>query len=129
MRLLLSLMLIVLLASPVLAARGGQQGEEQATGGFEGPVRGAQAETVEKALKLAPDSRVILKGNIVASVAGEKNVYIFKDNTGEITVAITPKQFKGNTIKPDTSIQITGKIVADNPEGIKLRVSKLDPVQ
>lgn len=129
MRFLLSFALIALLATPVMAAKGDQQADEQPTGGFEGPTRAAQAETVDKALKLAPDTRVILKGNIVASIADEKNNYVFKDNTGEITIVITPKQFKGKIIKPETPVQITGKIVADNPDGVKLRVSKLAPVE
>ncbi|MBD5642109.1 MAG: NirD/YgiW/YdeI family stress tolerance protein [Desulfovibrio sp.] len=129
MRFLLSFALILLLSAPVMAAKSAQQAGEQPAGRFEGPVRGAQTETVENALKLAPDSRVVLKGHIVASMAGKKNIYIFKDDTGEITVAITPKQFGDQIIKPETEVQLAGKIISESADGVRLRVSKLDPVQ
>lgn len=132
MRYLLSFILVALLAAPAMGAKSAPQpGEEGPVGGFEGPVRGAQAETVEKALQLAHDSRVILAGNIIASVAGEKNQYIFKDATGELTIVIPPKQFKGQTINPETKVRIGGKLekgpnIAD---GARVRVNQLEIVK
>lgn len=132
MRFLLSLILVLALAAPVLASKSAPgAGEEASSGGFDGPVRGAQAETVDKALKLAPDSRVALTGNIVASVVAEKNHYIFKDSTGEMTVVIMPKQFKGARINPETRIRISGRIEKDpnNADDVRLRVAQLEIVK
>lgn len=132
MRYLLSFILVALLSAPVMAAKAApEKAEEGPIGGFEGPVRGAQAETVEKALQLAPDSRVVLEGNIIASVGGEKNQYIFKDATGEITISIPPKQFKGNTIKPETKVRIGGKLEKpqNSADGARLRVNQLEVIK
>lgn len=129
MRYILALLLAAFLALPAQAADKAARSEDNApVGGFEGPVTGAQADTVAKALKMPHDARVVLTGNITSSIAGEKNLYIFKDNTGEITAHITPRQFKGNTVTPSTNIQISGKL--DKPEtpqsAAKVKVNKLD---
>lgn len=132
MRYLFSLILVALLSCPVMAAKNVPEAtNEEPVGGFEGPVRGAQAETVEKAMKLAQDSRVVLAGNIIASIAGEKNQYIFKDATGEMTVLITPKQFRGLVINPDIKVQLSGKIekTANAPDQARLRVSQLELIK
>lgn len=137
MRYFISFLLVLLLAAPTMAAKGaGEGGEEGPASWFEGPVRGAQAETVEKAMKLAQDSRVVLTGHIVASVAGEKNQYIFKDASGEMTVIITPKQLKGKLapdarITPEVQVRLSGKIdkTANAPENVRLRVGQLEVVK
>ena len=51
MRLLLSCVMVLALAFPVMAAQGGFQGPGQAPGGFQGPTSGVRADTVAKALK------------------------------------------------------------------------------
>lgn len=131
MRYFLSLILMLMLAAPAMAAKGSaDDADEGNIGRFEGPVRGAQAETVEKAMTLAQDSRVVLVGNIVASLAGEKNQYVFKDATGEITVVIPPKQFK-ELIKPETKVRISGKVEkpANAPDSVRVRVSQMEVIK
>lgn len=127
MRYILAIALALMLAAPVLAAKKEAAAPEY-TGGFDGPVRGTEAETVEKALKLGADSRVVLIGNIVASIAGEKNQYAFKDATGEMPVVIGQKVFKDNRVTPEMKVQIIGKIEKDgsNPESVRLRASQLE---
>lgn len=131
MRYFMAIFLVLALSAPVMAAKGASTAEETATGGFEGPVRAAQTETIENALKMPEDSPVKLTGNIIASVEGDKNVYIFKDSTGEIPVIITPRQFKDTKVTPSTKLIITGKITkpAGSPDKIQIRVSKLVTIE
>lgn len=129
MKFLTTLILALVLAMPAFAAKSADG--DAPTGRFEGPVRGAQAETVEKAMKMPQDSRVLLQGNIVASVAGEKNQYIFRDATGEMTVIITPKNFRDNVITPETKVRLSGKLdkTANSPDTARLRVSQLEIIK
>lgn len=130
MRFVLALILMLGLAAPVMAAK--SETEPAAVqGGFEGPVRRAQEETVEKALGLAPDTLVTLNGNIIESVEGEKNLYIFKDATGEMPVQISPKVFSQipTKITPAMRVSIGGKIVKDAnnaADSVRLRVNRLE---
>lgn len=129
MKYLMTLMMIAMLAAPAFAAKGGKNVDEPILGGFEGPVRGAKAETVDKAITLDQDATVLLTGNIVASMAGEKNTYAFKDATGEVNVVITPKQFKEQKITPVTKVQISGKIDKKDREEPRIRVTKLEIIK
>ena len=62
----------------------------QATGGFEGPSASQlAATTVQEALDLNDEAKVVLQGNIVNSLGDEK--YTFKDATGEIVVELMMK--------------------------------------
>lgn len=132
MRFVLALILMLGLVAPVMAAKSGSQPTPE-QGGFEGPVRRAPAATVEKALGLAHDSRVTLNGNIIQSVEGEKNLYIFKDASGEIPVVITPKQFSQFTTKitPGMKVSVGGKIIKDAnaPDPVRLRVNRLEIIK
>lgn len=132
MRFLLALILMLGLAAPAMAAKGGTE-PAPLQGGFEGPVRRAPAETVEKALTLDHDARVTLNGNLVESVEGERNLYIFKDASGEIPVVITPKQFSQfpDKITPAMKLSIGGKIVKDATaaDPVRLRVTRLEIVK
>lgn len=127
MRYLLPLIFLALLAVPTLAAEKGSLVEENIkTGGFEGPVAGAKADTVAKAIKLGQDESAVLTGNVIASLADEKNEYIFKDGTGEINVRISPKQFRGNVINPQTRVRLIGKIDKSDTGTLRLKVSSLE---
>lgn len=133
MKYFITLLLLAFLAMPVVAAEKAtpKAATEEQVGGFEGPVSGAQAETVEKAKKVAQDARVVLTGHIVSSVAGEKNEYIFKDATGQMSVIITPKGFKGNKVTPDTKVRIIGKVdkQASAPDAARVKVTRLEVVE
>lgn len=113
MRYLVSFVLLAFLAAPVWAAT------EMApvkfkdsinTGGFDGPISGAMAETVEKSKDLPDGARVLLTGNIVSRIAGEKDEFIFKDSTGEIPVEISIKKFQGKRVTPQDKVRISGKV-------------------
>lgn len=128
MKFLMTLVLVAFLAVPAAAADKTPASDQAELGGFEGPVSGAQAETVAKAKKLAQDSRVVVTGHIISRVAGEKNEYIFKDATGEMPVTITPKGFKGNKVTPEIKVRLIGKVdkQATAPDMARIKVSRLE---
>ena len=133
MRYILSLVLAVLLATPALAADSQPEAAGETTGGgFDGPVRGERVEQVANAVKLGQDTRVTLEGNIVEKVADGKNLYFFKDDSGEMRVAIPPKQFRDNRVNPQTKVRLTGKIdkpAAGQEGAVRLKVSKLEIIK
>ena len=65
--------------------------------------------TVSAAQSAKDDSWVILRGNIMSQIADEE--YIFADSTGEITVEIDDKLFKGITVSPEDLVEISGEDV------------------
>lgn len=127
MRHIFAFLLFMALSVPVYAAEGGFSGGSK--GGFEGPVTGAQAETVDKAKTLSDDAPVVLTGNIISKVAGSKDKYNFKDSTGEIVVEIKNKVFRGRTITPDDKIRIGGKIDKDFNEPVEVDAKILEIVK
>jgi uncharacterized protein (TIGR00156 family) len=52
---------------------------------------------------------VILKGNIINTLSG-KNHYTFRDTTGEITVDIGSKQWRGLSAGVSDMIEIYGEV-------------------
>ena len=127
MRFLLPIFLAICLASPAFAAYKGSDGAK--TGGFSGPVSGSQANNVADALKLSDDARVTLTGKIVSKLAGSKDEYIFKDDTGEIQVKIKPKAFGGLDITDTTNIRISGKMDKDFAEKPEIDVKHIEIVK
>jgi uncharacterized protein (TIGR00156 family) len=81
-------------------------------GGFTGPGNTASAQgqvvTVADAKKLWDDSRVTLQGTIVRQVSREH--YIFRDSSGEITVEIDRKAWRGLTIGENDRVEIYGEV-------------------
>ena len=63
---------------------GGFVGQPAPRGGYTGP--GLAASSVSEVRSMPDDSYVVLRGNIVRSVGGER--YLFQDATGTITVEI-----------------------------------------
>lgn len=131
MRFVIVFVMLALFCAPVYAQGGDSPAGNVKMGGFEGPVSGAQAETVDKAKKLHQDSRVALTGHILSRVAGEKDEYIFKDDTGEIAAIIAPEQFQGYTITPDVKVRLSGKIgkLASAPDSARVKVKLLEVVK
>lgn len=127
MRYILSLLLVACLSVPAFAAYKGPQAGQG--GGFSGPVSGSMADTVAAAKQLADDSRVVLTGHITSQLAGSKNEYIFKDDTGEIQVEIAPKVFRGIDITPDDKVRISGKVDKDLGRDIEIDVKVLEKIQ
>lgn len=74
---------------------------------FNGP-EAQSINTVSGALKARNDSFVVLTGNITQSLGNE--VYLFKDNTGEIQVEIENEAWMGVDISPQDKVIIRGDI-------------------
>lgn len=131
MKYLSSLALLVVLAVPIALVLPAQAafdgpGAKAAAGGFSGPVSGAMADTVAKAVTLGDDSPVVLTGNIVSQVVGSKDKFIFKDATGEVRVEIDRKVFADRTVTPQNTIRITGKVDKDLGKDVEIDVKALE---
>lgn len=80
-----------------------------AAGGFKGPS-GNKA-TVKEAKNFSDDTWVILTGNIEKRIGG--NDYIFRDGTDSVNVEISDKRWNGQTITPQDTVEIEGKVDKD----------------
>lgn len=76
-------------------------------GGFKGPSAVGMA-TVADVAAMPDDQHVILEGYIEQHLRGDK--YLFKDNTGKITVEIDEDDWRGLTVEPTTKVQINGEV-------------------
>ena len=84
--------------------------------GFTGPtltqsqaVMVSQPITVNEARNLPHDSWVVLNGNIVNMLHGGRN-YTFRDSSGEITVDIGPKEWRGLSVGVSDRVEIYGEV-------------------
>lgn len=130
MRYILALIFVVALAMPVSAANGAAPNSGKQGPTINVPMSGAQAETVDKAKTLADDATVVLTGKIISQVAGSKDKFIFKDDTGEIQVEIDRKvlgRVRGE-INPDTTVRISGKMDKDMGKDLEVEVKTLEIV-
>lgn len=78
-------------------------------GGFKGP--GIETTSVKNALEMGDDTLVRLKGQIEKSLGDDQ--YVFKDATGSIEVEIDDKRWMGQTITPNDTVEIYGKLDKD----------------
>lgn len=93
------------------------------TGGFTGP--GATQEGTVAQLKTLPDdAHLILKGNIVRNVQGDK--YEFKDATGTVELEIDRKYWNGQNVKPENTVKL---IVEVNKNLLKTEYEVDAPVE
>lgn len=99
------------------------------TGGFNGPVSGAMADTVARAKDLQDDAPVVLTGNIISQVMGKKHKFMFKDATGEILVDIDRKAFRGQEVTPQDTVRLMGKVDKDWGEDLEIDVKRLEIVK
>lgn len=93
-------------ASP---AQGGFQSAQIASGGFSGP--GIVVSTVEQAKSMRDDAPVVLRGNIMRHLGKDK--YLFKDQTGTITVEIDNDKWNGQNVNPGTTVELRGEVDKD----------------
>ncbi|BBG60316.1 Uncharacterized conserved protein [Providencia rustigianii] len=109
-----------LATAPVFAATGGFSGPsdiknntaqttQTQAGGFSGP--NVSETTVAKALDMADDSWVILRGNIVKQL--DRKHYEFTDGTGTMTIEISDKRWNGLNVTPKDKVEIRGEIDKD----------------
>ena len=75
-------------------------------GGFQGPT--ISSSTVADALKMNDDTPVVLIGKIEKNLGHEK--YQFNDGTGTIVVEIDDEDWRGQTVKPENTVEIRGEI-------------------
>ena len=68
----------------------------------------AAVKTVADALKANDDTPVILEGQIVKQLDSDE--FTFKDATGEIQIDVSKRAWNGQTITPQDTIQIRGKV-------------------
>jgi uncharacterized protein (TIGR00156 family) len=64
---------------------------------------------LNEARNLPHDSWVVLSGNIINTLPGGK-YYTFRDSSGEITVEIEPKVWRGLSVGPSDRVVIGGEI-------------------
>lgn len=84
-------------------------GQEGFTGpGSRGNPRQSQAITVSQAAGLRDDTRVTLTGTIVESLGDEE--YTFRDSTGDIVIEIDRKIWRGLSVAPTDTVEISGEI-------------------
>lgn len=128
MRYLLSLLIVAIMSIPAYAAYTGPNADGGKKSGFSGPVAGSEAENVAQALKLPDNARITLTGKITSRLAGSKDEYIFKDDTGEIQVEISPKIFGrlNSDVTPDTLVRISGKMDKDFASKPEIEVKYLE---
>lgn len=93
--------------------------------GYDGPISGALAKTVAEARQLADDSPVVLTGKIISQIAGKKDEFIFKDQTGEIRVEIDDKVFAGRRVTPQDTVKISGEVEKDFGKEVEIDVKHL----
>ena len=104
----LALLGVMLCFSPAVAQTGGFSGDKN-TGGFVGPS--GIVSTVEQAKTMRDDSKVILRGNILQHLGGEK--YLFADKSGNITIEIEHDEWGGQIIAPADKVEIQGEVDKD----------------
>lgn len=113
------LAIIALTTGPVFAAQTGgfvdpaaKQAVSGATttgGGFTGPS-GNKA-TVKEAKTFSDDTWVTLTGKIEKRVGGDD--YLFRDGTDSVQVEISDKRWKGQTVTPQDTVELQGKVDKD----------------
>lgn len=116
-------------ALPAYAAFDGPRAKSQLSGGFAGPVSGAQADTVIKAMELPDGAPVVLTGNIVSQIAGKKDKFVFRDGTGEIRMEIDKKDFRGQTITPQDTVRVIGKVDKDFGKEMEIEAKQIEIVK
>lgn len=96
---LLTLVLSIAVSGAVLA-------KQPRTGGFDGPS--VATVSAAEALKMRDDTPVVLKGHIEKHLGGDK--YLFRDETGTLTVDIDGDEWNGLTVTPEDLVEISGEV-------------------
>lgn len=77
---------------------------------FTGPSAAVSSRpsTVAKVSRARPGSYVTLTGNIVSHQRSD--YFLFRDETGEIRVEVSPSVFAGRAVKPETRVRLVGEV-------------------
>lgn len=77
-------------------------------GGFEGPRAEMTVTSAEQAKTLRDNTRVMLQGYIIQHLGSDN--YLFKDDSGTISVDIDHDKWAGQTVKPTDLVEIRGEV-------------------
>ena len=88
------------------AAHAQYHGATAPRGGFTGP--GLAVSTVAEAAKMSDDQAVVLEGKIKQGLGDEK--YLFHDASGEITIEIDDEDWRGLSVGPEDTVEISGEV-------------------
>ena len=102
-------LMLVLGAGSAMAKGPGGGFTGPADGGYTGP--GPAMATVAEAKSMADDSHVMLRGYLVQQLG--KDDYLFKDDSGTITVEIKAKEWAGQEVGPTDLVEIWGEVDKD----------------
>ncbi|HEY3591245.1 MAG TPA: YgiW/YdeI family stress tolerance OB fold protein [Buttiauxella sp.] len=111
------LTILAITAAPAIAAQQGGFSDPnapaaqttQSAGGFVGPS--GSNTTAVQAKSLSDNTYVTLRGKIEQRIGGDN--YIFRDASGTINVEIDHKRWNGQTITPQDTVEIQGKVDKD----------------
>ena len=102
--------LIALFTLPAVAQQGGfispDAPAQASQGGFTGPA--ASPATVKAVQEMKDDAWVRLEGHIEQRTGDER--YLFRDNTGTMTVEIDDKRWAGQNVAPTDKVQLEGEV-------------------
>lgn len=102
--------LIGLFTLPAVAQQGGfispDAPAQASQGGFTGPA--ASPATVKAVQEMKDDAWVRLEGHIEQRTGDER--YLFRDNTGTMTVEIDDKRWAGQNVAPTDKVQLEGEV-------------------
>lgn len=109
----------IIISAPSFASESAinQEAMETATGGFQGPVENDTLSTVDEVMNagwLTDGNKVTLNGHIIKSMGND--IYIFKDQTGEMRVEIESDEWRGQTITPKHKVQVIGEVEKNNSD-------------
>jgi uncharacterized protein (TIGR00156 family) len=102
--------MMILALAMALFATSSAVAQFQAGDGAQGSG-GSGGGTVMYAKSARDDSMVTLTGNIVARLSDDD--FTFRDSTGEIRVEIDDEVWRGQKVKPDTMVRISGEVDRD----------------
>ena len=82
--------------------------------------------TVEEAKTMRDDAWVVLHGHIESHIRSD--YYVFRDDTGSITVEIDDDEWHGQTVGPQDRVEIAGEVDIDFGS-IKIEVEHLRKIE
>lgn len=101
------LVFTVLISGAAFAGFNGQYDNNQ---GFKSSVNPVVS-PIKDVLKMRDNQVATIKGNIVKRMSDDK--YLFKDNSGEMTVEIDNKYWGGLQVDESNVLELTGKVDKD----------------
>lgn len=108
------------IAIAIMASASTNLAQAQYTGPNETPTYQNVASILKNPVN---DTPVTLRGKLVKQ--SNHKMYQFNDGTGTINAKISPKQFAGQKVSPDTRIEIYGEVETSRNKPVKIDVKHL----